>query len=170
MNARRLYVVNLLMGLLPPTRCWAAKRWLLRWAGASVGQGVHVVSSVRIYTSGTLTIGDHTFIGHEVLIVGGAAPIAIGARVDIGPRVLLVTGSHRIAADSDRAAGEGRSSPIVIGDGVWIGAGATVLGGVELGGLSVVAAAGLVKESAPSRVLLAGVPARIIRNLDRTGG
>jgi acetyltransferase-like isoleucine patch superfamily enzyme len=154
------------MSVLPPTRCWALKRTLLRWAGAEIGECARVVSSVRIHTTGSLFIGRDAYIGHEVMIAGGDAAIRIGASAAIGPRTLIVTGSHDLGDET--AAGPGRSDPINIGDGVWIGAGSTVLGGVTIGSMCLIGAGALVRENLPEHVLAAGVPARVVRRLGNT--
>jgi maltose O-acetyltransferase len=166
MNAARLYVVHGLFALIPPTRFFAFKASLLRWAGAQVGRNVRVVSSARFHLSGDLAIGDGTWIGEDARIVGGTAAVNIGANVDVGPRVTLVTGTHVLWETTQRAAGSGYSSPIRIGDGVWIGACATVLGGVEVGACAMVAAGSLVERAVPSFTLVAGVPARTVRTLE----
>lgn len=150
---------------IPPTRLFGVKRAMLRLAGAQVGQDVRIVSSARFCCSGSLHVGDGTWIGHEVLMVGGDSEIRIGARCDIAPRVMLVTGSHEISISGARAAGDGFSRPISIGDGTWIGAGAVVIGGSTIGEHSVVAAGAIVRGSFPARSLLAGVPARVVKTL-----
>jgi acetyltransferase-like isoleucine patch superfamily enzyme len=60
----------------------------------------------------------------------------------------------------------GKSSPVKIGDNVWLGARATVLKGVTIGDGAVVAAGALVTRDVPSRTVVAGVPARVIKHLD----
>jgi acetyltransferase-like isoleucine patch superfamily enzyme len=161
-----LYVVGLLFSLLPATRFFRLKAALLRWAGGQIGRGVRCASSARFALTGPLVIGEDTWIGHEVLIVGGDAPIHIGARCDLAPRVMLASGSHRIDLEGDRVAGKGYSMPITLGDGCWVGAGAIILGGTEIGPHSIVAAGAVVKGRFPSRVLIGGVPARVLRALN----
>lgn len=164
MNSRRLYLVYLLMPLIPSTRCFGLKRALLSWCGASLGKNVRVVSSARFYISGNLEIGDDTWIGHDLLIVGGGADVKIGSKVDIGPRVSLITGTHDLLTTEGRAAGTGQSLPITIENGVWIGASATVLPGVVVGFCSVIAAGALVNRDVEARVIVGGVPAILIKS------
>lgn len=164
-SSRLLFAYCLLSLFLPPTRAYPLKRFFLRLSGIGADKGVRVVSSARFYLTGALRIGEDTFIGHDVLIAGGNAPIDIGKRCDIAPRVLIVNGSHKIDANGLRVAGEGFSSAIVIGDGCWIGAGAVILGGTVLGENCVVAAGAVVKGSFPDKTLIGGVPAREIRAL-----
>jgi putative colanic acid biosynthesis acetyltransferase WcaF len=166
MKSARLYIVHLVFSLLPPTRCFRLKRDLLRWAGAEVGENVRFASSARFLLTGQLRIGDGTWIGHEVLIVGGEADVTIGANVDVGPRVSIVTGSHELFGVHGRAAGAGFSRPIHIMDGVWIGATATILGGVVVGRSSMIAAGALVHQDVPAGVVVGGVPARQISMIE----
>ncbi|MBW9199773.1 acyltransferase [Bacteroidales bacterium SW299] len=57
------------------------------------------------------------------------------------------------------------SKPVIIGDNVWIGACSVILPGVTIGNMSVVAAGSVVTKDVPPHVLVAGVPARIIKNI-----
>ena len=159
----RRYFANVIVGVLPPTRLYSLKAAIWRAAGVDISSSARLVSSVRIWTSGPVSIGDDTFLGHEVMIVGGDAAIRIGARCDLAPRVLLVTGSH-LEGCADRAAGPGVSYPIAINDGVWIGASSTVLGNVEIGSGTVIGAASLVNKSVAPQMVAAGTPCRIIRS------
>ena len=113
--------------------------------------------------SGPLEIGDNTWIGHEVLVTGGAAAVRIGSDVDIAPRVTLVTGTHVLFEGPGKAAGRGYSEPIVIGNGAWIGAASTILGGVRVGAESVVASGALVCADVAQRTVVGGIPARVLR-------
>ena len=150
-----------LFNQLPVSSWFAMNRWLLARAGLSIGKEVRVLSTTRFRTAGAISIGDETWIGDEVMIIGGAAEVRIGAKCDLAPRVTIVTGTHKIIAGQDKAAGEGYSEPVVIGNGCWIGAGATLLHGTEIGECSVVAAGAVAKGKYPPRVILAGVPATI---------
>lgn len=148
---------------LPLTRFFRFKAWLLRLMGFQCAPSARVVSSVRIAMIGPLSVGDDTYLGHEVFIAGGDAPIAIGSHCDFAPRVMLVGGTHAIDMDGPHSAGEGVSKPIRIEDGVWIGASSTVLGGVTIGRKSIIAAGSLVKDDIPPFVIAAGVPCRPIK-------
>ncbi len=127
---------------------------------------MRVVSSARFLVGGPLSIGADTWVGHEVLVVGGDAAISIGAYCDIAPRVTFVTGSHDIDPRGLHVAGKGYSLPISIADGCWICAGATILGGTRIGARSIVAAGAVVKGDFPAGSLIGGVPARILRAIE----
>lgn len=162
MLSLRRYVANVLIGLLPPTKFYRLKTSIWRAAGVDVARDARLVSSVRIWTSGPVSIGADTFIGHDVMIVGGDAPVRIGAKCDIAPRVLFVTGTHHDGGD-ERAAGQGYSLPIEIENGVWIGAGTTLLGGLTVGSGAMIGAGSLVNKSLRSGVVAIGSPCRVLK-------
>lgn len=157
------YIVQFLFSTLPDTRFYRLKAFLLRLRGFQIGKNVRVVSSVKIKLK-SLSVGDNSFIGHETLIAGGDALVQIGQNVDVAPRCVIVTGTHEIG-DSTHRAGEGKSQSIIIGDGTWIGAHSTILGGVCIGHGCVIAAGSLVHENIDHNCLIAGVPAKVIRRL-----
>lgn len=164
MTPARLYLSNLLFRLLPETRCFPLKVRMLRWAGVEVGNNVRVCSSATILGTGSLEIGDDTWIGHQTLIVSSSR-VRIGKSVDIAPRVFIGTGSHQLDPDGAHSAGAGISREVVIGDGVWLCAGALILPGVSIGDKSVVAAGAVVTKDVLPRKIVGGVPAAVIKDL-----
>jgi maltose O-acetyltransferase len=163
MQSPRSFIIYLVFAFLPLTRLFRLKALLLRFAGAIIASNVRVASSARFYVGGTFSIGENSWIGEEVLVTGGDAAISIGNNCDIGPRVTIVSGSHRLWETSARAAGAGISQSIRIGDGVWIGAGAIILGGVTIGDCAMIAAGAVVARDVEAETMVAGVPARVIR-------
>lgn len=88
--------------------------------------------------------------------------IYIGEGTYIAPNVGIITANHQLN-DLD-AHGEGKD--VVIGKKCWIGMNSVILPGVELGGNTIVAAGAVVTKSFPQgKVVLAGVPAKIIKEL-----
>ncbi|KQO95396.1 DapH/DapD/GlmU-related protein [Leifsonia sp. Leaf264] len=138
---------------------------LLRLSGAAIGAGTRIRPGIRfIERVDLLRIGDGCFINVE-LLVGSNAPVVLGDRVSIGPRVQLVPTTHQIGPSEARA-GASVSAPINIGDGTWIGAGAIVLGGVTIGSGCIIAAGSVVTADCEPDSLYGGTPARLIRTLD----
>ncbi len=84
--------------------------------------------------------------------------IVIGANTAIGPNVFIQD------CDGHDICGSKKSvQPVIIGNGVWIGAGAKILKGVNIGDGCVVAAGAVVTKSFPNNCLIAGVPATAIK-------
>ncbi|GAB2935014.1 DapH/DapD/GlmU-related protein [Rhodococcus aerolatus] len=124
---------------------------VLRWFGATVGEGVLVRHRVRIHWPWKLTIGDHSWIGEGAWILN-LEPVTIGADVCISQEALLCTGSHRFDQEDFRF----DNGPIAIGDGAWVAARATVLRGLAIGPGVLVGAGQVVRRSVERE---AGIPA-----------
>jgi maltose O-acetyltransferase len=160
-----LWLTRLILGALPSTRFFPLKCKLLSISGVDIQSTARLCSSLRILTSGRLAIGADTFIGHEVLIAGGDSSITVGNYCDIAPRVTIVSGGHEITGAGPRAAGPGDSKPIVIEDGVWIGAGSIILGGVRIGQHSVIGAGSVVVRDIPPYSVAVGSPCQVRRQI-----
>ena len=134
--------------------------------GAKIGRGVRLRTNIDFGNDPTgITIGDGCYINRRcTLFADWGCTITLGSNVWLGPEVMLWTGSHLIGPGSQRC-GVGVSSPIVIGDGCWVGARATVLRGVTIGSGSVVGASALVVKDIAQNCLAAGVPAKLLRTL-----
>ena len=139
--------------------------FLFRLMGYQVHSSVRIYSSVQIMGAIDVKIGARTFIGHETLITGGAASITIGEDCDISDRVGILCGTHEIDPIGPRSAGAGTGKDIVIGNGVWIGYGALILPGVTIGDKAIIGAGAVVTKDIPERTIVAGNPARKIREL-----
>jgi acetyltransferase-like isoleucine patch superfamily enzyme len=110
-----------------------------------------------------LILGDHSNIG-AFSYVGCSGYIAIGAKVLMGPRVQLLAENHRFDRLDTPIRDQGvERSFIRIEDDCWIGAGSTILAGVTVRGGSVVAAGAVVTRDVPAGVVVAGVPAKVVR-------
>jgi maltose O-acetyltransferase len=159
------HLVNFFLLVLPPSRLFGLRRFILRICNVEVGSNVCFCGGGWIYGRGNLSIGDDTWLSPRIIIyTHEAVNIQIGSNCDIGPEVSFVTGSHYIG-DKTRRAGTGCAAPIVIGDGCWIGAGSTILGGVTIGSGCIIAAGSVVTKSISDNTLSAGVPAIAKREL-----
>jgi acetyltransferase-like isoleucine patch superfamily enzyme len=142
------------------------KAVLLRWAGIKVGTGVEIASSVKILGNMSLEIGNNCFIGHEAMIFGAqGSKIILEDYSKIGSRSIVVTGSHRFSTDGFCIEKEGVFKNVSILTGAVVSTASIVLPGVTVGKMAHVAAGSVVTKDVPGFHRVAGVPARIIRDL-----
>ena len=112
---------------------------------------------------GDVMIGDHTRIGLHNTIIG---PVTIGSHVNLAQGITITALNHIFEDSEKRIDEQGVStSAVVIEDDIWIGANAVVLPGVTIGQHSVVAAGAVVTKDVPPHSLVAGVPAKIIKQI-----
>ena len=154
-----MYLVN---HMFAGTPYFEKKRKLLNAIGYDIGEGTKIVGP--IYCSGTLKIGRNCWIGRN-FTVNGNGTVIVGDRCDIAPDVSLLTGGHLIGGQEKRA-GDSETYTITVGDGVWIGARATLGKNIVVGSGSVIAACACVMDSVKENTLVGGVPAKIIKELD----
>ena len=119
------YFVNIIFFQNPFNLFSSIKIALLKLFGADLGQGVVVKPAVNIKYPWKLRIGDHSWIGEKVWI-DNLSDVIIGRNVTLSQGCLLLTGSH----DHTRSSFDFISYPILLEDGVWIGAKAVVYGGI----------------------------------------
>ena len=112
---------------------------------------------------GDVVIGDHTRIGLHNTIIG---PVDIGNHVNLAQGITVTALNHNFSDTNKRIDEQGVSTnPVTIEDDVWIGANAVILPGVTIGEHCVVAAGAVVTKDVPPHSLVAGVPAKVIKNI-----
>ena len=167
MNPKKLYIFNLLVKLLPPTRFYGLKSSMLRWCGAKVGNNVQMFTP-KILGNFELELGDNVWIGHDALIFGAAgSKITVEANAKVASRAVLVTGYHEYGIQYENIAGPGKYSDILIREGSCVGTNAIVLPGKTIGFKSHVAAGSIVTHDVPDMVRVAGVPAKVIKDFKK---
>ena len=112
-----------------------------------------------------IRLGDRSDIGMDALVIG---PVTIGADVMMGPRCVLLASSHRVASTDVPMNRQGflPDRTIVIGDDVFIGAGATILAGRSVGTGAIVGAGSVVTRDVAPWTVVAGNPATVVRHRD----
>lgn len=116
--------------------------WVLRLFGGSVGHGVVIRSGVNITFPWRLIIGDHCWIGEDVMILS-LAEVEIGNHCCLSQRSFLCTGSHDFSAEAFDLI----TAPIRVGAHSWIAANAFLAPGVSLPPNTMVRAGQVVKGS-----------------------
>lgn len=169
----RLDVLDLILGFLPRFCCNRLRTKLYQFFGIKIGARTIVMG--RMELAGGAGRHKRLRIGTDCQITSPLyadlnAEITVGNNVALGHHVHLVTTNHEIG-DETRRCGKVSPQPIVIQDGCWIGARATLLAGVTIGKGSVVAAGAVVTRDVPPNSLVGGVPARLIKSFScRDGG
>lgn len=164
----RLLLAQILMAPLPIYVGSRLRTMLLRMAGFQIGEGTvfwgrpTIVGGAGMYRR--LSIGKYAYIsGGCYLDLSGS--IKLGDNVVLAPFVQFYTGTHEIAGSAKRA-GRLTPKPVVVEEGVWLGARCTILPGVTIGRGAVIAAGSVVANDVEPNTLAAGVPARLLRHLD----
>jgi acetyltransferase-like isoleucine patch superfamily enzyme len=143
------------------------QRWITIGAGCVIGAQVSLsagmVPGQDLGDRPVLRIGDRCVIGRGSHIVAHHS-IVIGDDVFTGPYVYVTDQNHGYA-DPDVPIGRQwpSNTPVSIGAGSWLGAGVIVLPGACIGRNVVVAAGSVVRGRVPDRCVIAGVPARVVR-------
>lgn len=144
-----------------------ARKELIQTIFGTVGEEVHVEPGLRVDYGENIHVGENFYANFNSVLLD-VCPIHIGRNVMLGPRVSLVTPEHPINP-VERNSGLEFGRPITIGDNCWLGADVTVIGGVTLGDNVVVGAGSVVTKSFDDNVVIAGNPARVIKEVTGKG-
>ncbi|MDE7380675.1 MAG: sugar O-acetyltransferase [Muribaculaceae bacterium] len=109
-------------------------------------------------------IGNYFFANFNLTILD-EAEVRIGDYCFIGPNVSIYTACHPLDSENRNKALEW-AEPVTIGNNVWIGGNTVILPGVTIGNNVVVGAGSVVTKSIPDNVVIAGNPAKIIKQTD----
>lgn len=109
-------------------------------------------SHIRVRKGATINIGENTSVNHNCMIVC-REKIDIGANVQLSPNVMIYDHDHDYMVKGGIKMMEFKTSPIIIGDNVWIGANTVILRGSIIGNNSIIAAGSVVKGVIPDNTL-----------------
>ena len=147
--------------LFSTTPRWCMFKWrlfLLRLFRAKVGKA-YIRPSCKIWAPWNLEVGEGTALDEEVYCYS-VAPIKIGSSAVISREVFLCTASH----DFQSSTHDLISAPIIIHDYAWVAARAFVGPGVTIGEGAVVGACAVVTKDVEPWTVVAGNPARFVKN------
>lgn len=127
-----------------PVKSW--RTVMQRWRGVNIGKGVYIGHEVifdRVFTD-MIYIGDYTSVGDRAIITAHANIPSDTILKNLYPRKIAKT---------------------VIGKGVWIMPNVTIIPGVTIGDEAVIATGAVVTKDVPPRTLVAGIPAKVVKDL-----
>ena len=124
----------------------------------SLGDWCFIGPGTRIWSGASIKIGDRVMISHNVNIFDNLTHPLDAAQRHVHFRRIMEHGHPQDITLGDR--------PVVIEDNAWIAASATILRGVRIGHGAIVGAGAVVTADVPPMTVVAGNPARIIRQLD----
>jgi acetyltransferase-like isoleucine patch superfamily enzyme len=141
---------------------------VLRLSGVKIEKNVKIMSGLTIHNfkKDDISIGQGTFINKNVYFDVGSA-IKIGKWCDIGFNTVFSSSKHELYAMPNMRRTYIKGNPITIGDNVWVGCNVTILDGVIIGNGSTIAAGSVVTKDVPANVAVAGVPAKVIREINQ---
>ena len=150
--------ISLILFRLCPFSLSPLKRAVLRAFGARVGIGVVIKPQVKITFPWKLTIGDHVWLGEECWLLN-LDQIVIGNNVCISQRAFLCTGSH----DYKMTTFDLIVKPIILEDGVWLGADSWIGPGVTVGTHALLTAGSIASKDLGPYGIYRGNPAVLIK-------
>ena len=139
------------------------RRALLAELLGSVGEDAWVEPPFHCDYGWNVSLGAGAYLNFGCVVLD-CAPVEIGPLAKLGPGVQLCAATHP-TDPAQREVGLEYALPIALGRNVWIGAGAIVGPGVTIGEDSVVGAGSVVLRDVPARVVAAGNPCRVVRDL-----
>ncbi|WP_165350369.1 acyltransferase [Xylanimonas protaetiae] len=147
------------LGHVPSHR---VRNFFYRRAGLRLPRTSSIHWRAEFYAPERIVVGQNTVIGDSVFL-DGRSGLTIGDSVNLGSHVTVYTRQH--AVDSPDFAEVG--APVVIGRHAWVASHAIVLPGVTVGEGAVVAAGAVVTKDVPPYAMVAGNPARFVRERSR---
>jgi len=156
-----------------PSAETAARQEVLTSLLGGIGRNVWIEAPFFCNYGENIFIGNNVFVNYNCVFLDSNR-ITIGDNILFGPGVQVYTATHPIdARERFQPSDDGpesaqyttRALPVCIGSNVWLGGGAILMPGVQIGENSAIGAGAVVTESVPPNVFAAGNPCRIIREM-----
>ena len=164
----RFLVAQFFVSFIPHNSLSRLRTLVYRCGGLRIGRGSLILGKLSLTADGPLaemfSVGEGCRI-NSPFYAELNAPLLIGSHVAIGHHAVFITTEHDTGNPHDRA-GTPTHTKIVIEDGAWVGARATILPAVTIGRGSIIAAGSLVTHSVAPHKVVGGVPARLVKSLD----
>ena len=142
---------------------------IYKYAFKKCGRNVIFDPTNSIFTYKNIELGNYIFIGPGANICASRSKIILRNKIMLGPNVTIRGGNHNFSTVGKfmydvKEKGPNDDKQVLIENDVWIGAGAIILKGVTIGEGSIVAAGSVVTNDVLPYSIVAGVPARKIKN------
>lgn len=140
-----------------------AQETIIKRLFGSVGIHPSIEHNFHCDLGENIYVGDNFYAGYNCTILD-IAEVRIGDNCMLGPNVGIYTAGHFIEP-KDRYK-SGYAIPITIGNDVWVGGSCVILPGITIGDNSIVAAGSVVTKDVPANTIVAGNPAKVIKNIE----
>jgi acetyltransferase-like isoleucine patch superfamily enzyme len=124
------------------------------------GSNLELGRNISFYNCSQISIGSNVYIAFGCWLNG---KIEIQDEVMLGPYCVLVDSNHMIGESNSYRFGNSTSGEIIIGSGSWLGAKATVVGNVKMGGGTLLAAHAVLTRDCAQNSVLGGLPAKNLK-------
>jgi len=139
---------------------------LIRKMAKSCGKNVSIKKHNYIFRIKGLSIGNNVCI-HEACYINAVGGLTIGDNVSIGHGSDILTFNHQWSDPSlPIKYNEVVKKSVTIGNDVWIGVGAKIMAGVNIGDRAIVAAGAVVTKDVKSHTIVGGCPAHFIKSIE----
>ncbi|AQY50333.1 maltose O-acetyltransferase [Listeria weihenstephanensis FSL R9-0317] len=132
------------------------------------GKDVYMEPNVRCDYGYNIEVGDYFYANFDCVFLD-CAPIKIGNNCMFAPGVHVYTAYHPLDAD-ERNSGLELAKAVTIGNNVWVGGRSVINPGINIGDNAVIGSGSVVTKDVPANAVVAGNPARVIRQLDKQEG
>lgn len=136
---------------------WTVRKSFFKISGVGIGKGAKLHTGCWFFDPSNIKIGEGSVVGYRTFL-DGRAPLTIGQQVDIASEVMIYNSEHDVHSSDMRAVEE----PVEIGNYVFIGPRVVIMPGVKIGDGAVVGGGAVVTKNVPEKVIVGGVPAKII--------
>ncbi len=165
----KFILANFICGLLPDFWSGSVRARVYRLVGFKLGRGCFIMKNLELLSGfpnfyQKLELGSNVLISTYV-VINLDEKVTLEENVTLSPFVRIYTGTHEIGSSSRRTT-KAIAKPVLIERGSWIALGATILPGVTIGYGSIVAAGAVVTRDVPPNSFVAGIPARVVKNLE----
>ncbi len=140
------------------------RREIIQTLFGSVGQDFVVKPPFRCDYGCHIYAQENLYINYDCVILD-CNRVYLGNNVFLAPKVQIYTASHPLDPDT-RKSGLEIAMPITIGDDVWIGGGAIICPGVNIGNNTVIGAGSVVTKDIPANVVAVGNPCKVLRSIE----